>query len=113
MRMYGFGPRHTLQMNGKSSPMRSPSGVLASVVPGLAAASAIMSADDRRESCTGGLINWLSPMAVEAAAAHRGTARRTRRGPEDLARRRPSQTRAPRMENLADASLGRSLSEIQ
>ena len=50
MRMYGFGPRQTLQMNGKSSPMRSPSGVLASVAPGLAAASAIMSADDRRES---------------------------------------------------------------
>eukprot|EP00964_Phaeocystis_antarctica_P125987 scaffold89702_cov66-Phaeocystis_antarctica.AAC.3 len=63
-------------MNGKSSPMRSPSGVLASVAPGLAAASAIMSADDRRESFTGGLINWLSPMAALtlAFAERRGAA---------------------------------------
>jgi hypothetical protein len=65
MRMYGFGPRQMSQMNGKSSPIFSPSGILASVAPGLFAASAIMSAELRRESCTGGLsINWPSLMAA-------------------------------------------------
>ena len=45
------------------------------MAPGRAAAWAIMSAELRRESCTGGLsINWPSLMAVEAAAARRGAA---------------------------------------